>query len=241
MNNESQNYNFLKEYAFGQGLSLFGVADICPLKNFFFALNRDNLKGLNYAVSLGLRLSSKILEDIGDKPTPLYFHHYRQANNLLDQIAFKITNLIQDQDFQALPIAASQLIDWEKQRAHLSHKHIAVQAGLGWIGRSNLLVNKKYGSQLRLVSILTDLPLQIDQPVVDNCGSCQVCINLCPAQAIKKEQNDFDHLGCYEKLREFRNKGYVGQYICGICVRVCKGSKDTKEELEKMTNEELEI
>ena len=224
MQTEVQNYNLLKKYALNQGISLFGVADIRSLKENFLTLEKNNLYGLDQAVSLAMQLSSKIIEDINNRPTKLYFHHYRQVNNALDQIALKITTLIQEKGFDAIPIASSQIVDWEKQLAHVSHKHIAAKAGLGWIGRNNLLINKTYGARLRLVSILTDIPLYINQPVTDNCHACRACINICPAQAIKKNQKDFNHLSCFDKLKEFRNKGYVGQYICGICVKACKGT-----------------
>ena len=219
---KEKNYNILKEYAFKNDINLFGVGDIQTLKEKSFSLDIKGHKDINYAVSMAIRLSDWILDEIKDRPTKLYFHHYRQANNLLDQIAFKIANFIQEQGFQAIPIPSSQIIDWDKQQGHISHKHIAVLAGLGWLGRNNLLINPKYGARLRLISILTDMPLKIDEPVPNGCGSCRACISVCPAKAIKEDQKDFDHMACFEKLREFRNKGYVGQYICGICVRACK-------------------
>ncbi|MEO0087241.1 MAG: 4Fe-4S double cluster binding domain-containing protein, partial [candidate division WOR-3 bacterium] len=61
-----------------------------------------------------------------------------------------------------------------------------------------------------------------ENPNLD-CGDCYACINICPAGAIKEKKEDFDHLKCFEKLKEFQKKGYVGQYICGLCVKVCKG------------------
>jgi len=41
--------------------------------------------------------------------------------------------------------------------------------------------------------------------------------------ATKDKRSDFDHMSCYDQLKEFRKKGYVGQYVCGICVRACAG------------------
>ncbi|MEO0077238.1 MAG: 4Fe-4S binding protein, partial [candidate division WOR-3 bacterium] len=106
---------------------------------------------------------------------------------------------------------------------HLSHKRIGVAAGLGWIGRNNLLVHPQYGSQFRLVTILTDMPLATDTPLNSDCQDCRKCIEVCPAQAIKERPEDFDHMKCFEQLKEFQKKGYVGQYICGVCVKACSG------------------
>lgn len=66
----------------------------------------------------------------------------------------------------------------------------------------------------------------MDKPVKDNCGECHACIEVCPAQAISEKPEDFQHLKCFEKLKEFQKKGYVGQYICGICVKACSGKRE---------------
>ena len=222
MAENKQNYEKLKEFALQLGLSLFGVADISGIRD-EFNLNLDLKSKFDRAISLGKRLLDGVLLDIEDSPTPLYFHHYRQVNFFLDRVAFLISAHIQEQEFLAVPIPASQTLDWERQRGHLSHKKIGSLAGLGWIGRNNLLVNPELGARFRLVTVLTDMPLGADEPMEFACGVCQKCINPCPAQAIKEQREDFDHWTCFEKLKEFRNKGLVGQYICGVCVKACSG------------------
>ena len=150
-------------------------------------------------------------------------HHYRQVNFLLDRAALLTAGLIQDHGYRALPIAASQIIDWDNQRAHVSHKKLGELAGLGWLGRNNLLVNPEFGSRFRLVTILTDMPLGADAPLAMDCGECQRCVSRCPALAIKDTREAFDHRACFEKLKEFKRRGLVGQYICGVCVKACPG------------------
>ena len=220
---KNKNYLELKKFSQGQGADLFGVADISDIKKDFL-LSQKLLEKLDKAVCLGLRLSESILEEIENAPTQLYFHHYRTVNALLDQIALKTSNYIQNKSYLALPIPASQILDWQNQKAHLSHKKLGVLAGLGWIGRNNLLVNQTFGSQFRLVSILTDMPLRIDKPVRKDCGDCRFCVKICPSGAIKDKPSEFDHIKCFEKLKEFQKQRLVDQYICGICVKVCKGS-----------------
>jgi len=223
--NKKENYQRLQDFKLKEGASLFGVADLTKVKTDDFLIDKKLLDKLPYAISIGVALSPTVLEEIIDHPTQLYFHHYRQINMLLDQIALKVTQYIIKEGFNALPIAASQIVDWQNQKAHISHKRIGVAAGLGWIGRNNLLVNEQYGSQFRLVSILTDLPLTPNTPLLENCSECRKCIEVCPAQAIKEKPEDFQHLKCFEKLKEFQKKGYVGQYICGVCVKACNGKK----------------
>ncbi|MDD5730998.1 MAG: 4Fe-4S binding protein [Candidatus Omnitrophica bacterium] len=224
---KNKNYLQLKKFALAQGLDLFGVAGIEAIKDEFM-LSKEVLGKIDNAVSLGIRLSGGLLQEIENAPTRLYFHHYRTANAILDQIAFRVSWFIQNKGFLAVAIPASQILDWQNQKAHLSHKKIAQLAGLGWTGRNNLLVNKKYGCQLRLVTILTDMPLKLDEPSKDNCADCRLCIEVCPAGAIREKPEEFDHLGCFEKLKEFQKRRLVDQFICGVCVNACRGRKEKK-------------
>lgn len=219
---KKKNYFSLNKFCQNLGIDLFGVADISEIKKDFM-LSRKVLARFYRAISLGVRLSHSILEEIENAPTKLYFHHYRTVNNFLDQVALKVCNYIQKKGFLAIPIPASQIIDWQNQKAHLSHKKIGYLAGLGWIGRNNLLVNKELGSQFRLVSILTNMSLKMDKPAKQDCGDCRLCVEICPVSAIKENPQDFDFLKCFEKLKEFQKQRLVDQYICGVCVKVCRG------------------
>ena len=224
MESRENNYLKLKDWVFKQGISFFGVTDIQPLKNDFLHLSRQLIDSFESGISMAVRLSDAVLDEVEDRPTQLYFHHYRQANFHLDRIAFRLVNFIQEEGSRALPIPASQIIDWERQKGHLSHKMVAQEAGLGWIGRNNLLVNPTCGARIRLVTVLTDLPLKHDQPVKDGCRECKKCLSVCPAGAIKERQEEFEHLKCFEQLRLFRKRDHIGQYICGVCVKACRGA-----------------
>jgi epoxyqueuosine reductase len=218
------NYAGLKEFCLQQGADIFSVADISAIKH-EFAFAKRTLEEFDRGVCLGVRLSSSILQEITDEPTMLYFHHYRAVNVFLDQLAIKACNYMQAKGYAALPVPASQILDWENQTAHLSHKKLGVLSGIGWIGRNNLLVNDRLGSHFRLVTILTEMPLDADKPLAEDCGSCRACVVSCPAQAIKENFLEFDHKKCFEKLKNFQRKRMVDQYICGVCVSVCSGRK----------------
>jgi len=68
--------------------------------------------------------------------------------------------------------------------APVLEKALAEKAGLGWIGKHSNLLNKSAGSWFFLGEIYTDLPLPVDEPVNNHCGSCTRCIDICPTQAI---------------------------------------------------------
>jgi epoxyqueuosine reductase QueG len=129
-----------------------------------------------------------------------------------------------------MPIPASQITNARLHKGAISHKAIAAIAGLGWIGRSQLLVNPKLGPRLRLASILTDMPLQPGKPVRNRCGECEACVKACPTHAIKPvgvmeagwvREEVFDPDACFQRLVKFRDDPLYGASICGICVKVC--------------------
>jgi len=61
---------------------------------------------------------------------------------------------------------------------------LAEKAGLGWRGKHTLLLNREAGSTFFLGEIITDLPLPIDAPTSNHCGTCTACLSSCPTQAI---------------------------------------------------------
>ncbi len=218
-------YEELKEISLKEGIVLFGVADIVPIRD-AFVLPEGLSRRFPFGISLGFRLARAIFETIEDAPSQMYYFHYQRANMLLDQAALKITSYIQEKGYDALPIPASQIIDWDKQLGALSHREIARLAGHGWYGRNNLLVNEHYGSQVRYVTVLADLPLTTDAPARGDCGSCHACVALCPAHAIS--ETGFDRDACHQKLKEFTRIQRIGQMICGVCLKCCPGLKTVR-------------
>lgn len=233
--NQKENYQKLRELVSGEGISLFGVADIREIRKDFL-LPKEVAEKLDFAISLGYRLSQSVLDTLIDRPNQLYFFHYQRVNVFLDTVALKVTQFIQNQGstssplkgYQALPIPASQIVEWNATggKGHLSHKQIAHLAGLGWHGRNNLLVNPQFGSQVRYVTILTAYPLTANHPISGSCGECKACIAVCPAGAI--EENNFSLEKCYQKLKEFVKTERISQHICGVCVKVCPGTSNLK-------------
>lgn len=68
--------------------------------------------------------------------------------------------------------------------APIMEKPLAEKAGLGWIGKHTVLLNREAGSWFFLGEIFTDLPLPLDSPVKNHCGTCTACMDICPTQAI---------------------------------------------------------
>jgi epoxyqueuosine reductase QueG len=214
----------LERFAADQGARAFGVADLAPLLAREPGLLEHVGPGFTRAIVAGVRLQSAVLETVTDRPSILYFHHYRQANNRLDALAFAVADRVREAGGRALPLPASQIVARDPMRGHLSHKLLGWAAGLGYFGRSSLLIHPRFGAQLRYVSVFTDLPIPADRPVPGDCGSCRACVAVCPARAIGETREAFDLEACTRKLTEFTRLPFIGQHICGVCVKACRGS-----------------
>jgi epoxyqueuosine reductase len=224
------NYDRLREKASELGADLFGVSETSRLEKYLDDEIKSTATDLPNVVSIAIRLHRKVFDALTDGPNILYKHHYRTANVRLDRIIFDLGSYIQKMDYESMPIPASVYTDWEEKRAHLSHRHAAINAGLGFQGRNGLLVHPEYGAAIRLASLLTDMPLRIDSPLDMDCGNCRACVVACPADAITVLGVDhFNGQACYDRLREFSKRRGIGVHICGLCIKACKGPNQGAE------------
>lgn len=192
----------------------------------------STLPHLRFAISIAVKLSDGVFKTISDAPSFVYFQHYRTANTLLDAIAFRLARVVEKQGFLALPVAASQSLGKDNPyRGVLPHKTAAVLSGLGFVGKSGLFLSKEFGSKVRLATILTDMPLSREFPLLENeCGECTRCKDACPAGAIFGEkptiggERNFDPEKCSKYMKaHFQDVGRGS--VCGICIRVCPKNK----------------
>ena len=99
--------------------------------------------------------------------------YHKLIRKRLQQLAEKISQAIG-------PFGHRAFVD----SAPVLEKALARKAGLGWMGKNTLILNRKAGSWFFLGELLVDLPLPIDQPNDrDHCGKCTACLQVCPTQA----------------------------------------------------------
>ncbi len=226
----------VKSLATRLGADLVGVADL-KLYQDDYGNVKPLLETFPFAISLAVRLSSPIIDGITEHdPTPIYAHHYRTVNALLDDIAIRMANYCQSGGYQALPVPASQVLDDAYSFGAISHKAIAVLGGLGWLGKGDIVVNKKLGPRMRLVTVLTTQPLVPDAPLENKCGDCLECAEVCPVKAIKGisfklkprlREEALNVPACAQRVRQFGNDPRYGSSVCGLCVKVCPFGRKT--------------
>ena len=149
----------------------------------------------------------------------------------LDRIAVRLAFQIEQRGFRALPVPSTSAgLSEMRLQGLVSHKLAANLAGLGWIGKSCMLLTRDHGPRVRWVTVLTDAPLVgagTPQAERDGCKSCSLCVDLCPAGAFtgipfkptEPVEARFDTRKCHRFLQE-RQRTF-GARSCGICVYVC--------------------
>jgi len=194
------------------------------------------LEPFTKAVSVAVHLDKAVVESIEGAPTPLYAQHYRAVNATLNRLTTQLVNWITAQGSSAYAIPASQIVDESNLLGSISHKAVARLAGIGWQGKSLLIVSPQYGPRIRLATILTDIPLSCDKPVKNRCGTWDECTKACPASAIKNirtedryaNREDALHFSrCVEQTRRFKARLGIEAQICGVCIRACPFGRRT--------------
>lgn len=126
----------------------------------------------------------------------------------------------------------------------------AKRAGLGWVGKHTLLINKQRGSFFFLAELIIDLELEYDHPVTEHCGTCTKCIDACPTDAIKADGFVLDSSKCISYLTiELKNdipetfKGKMADWVfgCDICQDVCPWNRFAKSHTEPDFNPKEEL
>lgn len=166
----------LSSLLYNEGASLAGFGDISAL----------DYQGFTSCVALAVKIPAKVIAGIKNGPTRDYFDSYHELNARLNALAELVAKYLSDRGHRALPQTTTTVVESPGYRTPVPHKTCATRAGLGWIGKSALLVTEEYGPALRLSSVLTDAEFDsVSEPInVSRCGSCTACASACPGHAI---------------------------------------------------------
>ncbi len=214
-----------------QGIDFFGVADLAIAESFIQDQGGDYLSKFPKAVSVGIRLLDAVVDQLhmhNDRGAVFAYRGlYNSVNSRLDHAALFLARRIQEEGYQAYPVPASQTVDSDRLTGVVSHKLAANLAGLGWIGRSCLLITPNCGPRARFATVFTDAPLKTGFPMKNNCGDCKACVTICPVKAFTgasfkpsepREARFNAHL-CQNYMKKRQRE--LGEELCGLCVYVC--------------------
>lgn len=223
--------SILENRSKGLGADIFGAADLTIAKDYICQQGGEYLGRFPRAISIGIRLLDTIVDGLHRHEDPsvasAYLALYNTVNAHLDHITLLLAKTIEDEGYSAYAVPATQPVIDSRLYGIISHKLVADLAGLGWIGKSCLLITPAYGPRVRLATILTDAPLETGRPVEVNCGSCRRCVEICPAKAFTGAPFDpweprearFKAQECYSYQNRLKEK--IGAQLCGLCVYIC--------------------
>jgi len=214
------------------GADLHGVADLSPARDFILAQGGAEVARYPRAISMGMALPHSLVDQLpqrADRAVAVgYRHNYDTTNQRLDMLAAQVAGLLQRDGQRALPIPASRRVDNERLCAVFSNKLAAHLAGLGWIGKSCLLVTPRFGPRVRWVTVLTDAPMEAGTPLDERCGACTRCVEICPVQAFTGEpfradeprEKRYDAAKCDRYFKDMQSRD-IETAVCGLCLYVC--------------------
>jgi epoxyqueuosine reductase len=166
-----------------------------------------------------------------------------ETENITDkkQLCGKIAKYDVGNFYYDLKLKLNKIVDFINQRSDFKYKSknkscyvslvekpIAARAGVGWYGKHGIIITERFGSWVVLGEIITELELEADAPLLQSCGDCKICIDLCPTQAIVSPYI-VDRTRCLQYISErpmkvpvdFREVWGDRLYGCTTCQEFC--------------------
>ena len=182
-------------------------------------------KDVRYAVVMLFEMDE---EGMARAPTAIEFGTTITAYSRISFTTVMVAEFLRGLGYHAIPSANCTALNIP----------LAIEAGLGQLGRNAKLINPKFGPRCRIAKVLTDLPVEVGIPhdfgITEFCDTCQKCARECPAQAIPYGKRSFEPVNeCnaagvlqwqldHKKCFEFWAKAGTN---CGVCLRACAFNK----------------
>jgi ferredoxin len=224
----------LTKIAKENGADLIGFADMRRLRGLFEYTDRL-IDRYPYGISLTVALDRWGRYDAStenDYSFPFLEHIARQVKKGIEDMGFSARIIMPDKR-----VSEKNQLYWNGE---VSHKAAAKTAGIGWIGKSTLLVTPEYGPRVCLATVLTDMPLPAATPMKNKCGSCRMCVGACPLGALKgpsfaDHPRDVNEAIDIKKCGALVNPEWEDGSLCYECMLACpKGTKRKKGRLKRV-------
>jgi epoxyqueuosine reductase len=246
LNTSTQNTAIIKQLAKAFGFDFCGIAKAEFLEDEAPRLEKWLKAGMHGQMAymenhFDKRLDPRLLVP-GAKSVVSLVYNYFPEKDLAREGTFKIAKYAYGKDYHF--VIKEKLRHWvEELTSQIGHfdgrvfvdsapvleRVWAAKAGLGWIGKNSLLLNRQMGSFFFLAELITDLELEADGPIKDYCGTCTRCMDACPTDAIP-EPFVVDGSRCISYLtielkeqipQDFKGKMDDWVFGCDICQDVC--------------------
>lgn len=247
---KEKNTNKIQQYYFDylqevNYKGIFGVAKFSNVYNELLPVQQNKLKDLlkqqfddylktGSIVSLGIFYYPEIIDSINvetkgilDKSRwNLYSDEYVHLNNMLKKIGDDVAKNFNG--FSLPPTTGvrvediGNVIDYYPHT--ISHRVVAEHAGLGWRGKSELIITKENGPAVRFTSILFNFPLIQGEKIENMCGECNACLDICPILKNKVNLENYR-----ENCRKFMIILGLTEDVCGKCIKACYRNSIIKE------------
>jgi epoxyqueuosine reductase len=172
----------LKSFVRELGVDLVGITDLYSLKGMPLGIPSDAARFLGHyhsAIVMGAQLG-KLRKSASGTEVSLF----------LESAALAVVDRLERKGRRVLTVHTEDEFDPVNRVGLMSLKVLAKAAGLGWQGRSLLIVSPHYGPIHRWIGVLTDIELRGDPPIPNQCGDCAFCVEECPAGALNLVEFD---------------------------------------------------
>lgn len=236
-----QNFHRVKSFFSGKLIEtgydgVFGVASSKDVYDSLMPVQRSRLEDIcgdqfqtfiknGSAICIGIAYPEHVINciniELSDGTTDkdawnIYSREYHKLNRLLDAISKDIANRFGGIQIPATVerIVVRNVKDYFGMT--VSHRVIAENAGIGWQGKNELVVNEKFSCALRFASVITSLPLAHGEKVKTSCGRCNACLEACSFLKSKEKLEDYR-----ENCRKYIAQLGLDAEVCGKCIKAC--------------------
>jgi epoxyqueuosine reductase len=216
----------VKELAYSLGADICGIACSERFKDAPEGFHpSDVLPGVKSVVVIGRAFNRSLFDAKSNVPYTIVRHKLMDSIN---DISIQMSFALEKKGFMAVPVPSAEPYEfWDEENRHgrgiISLKHAAQNAGLGFIGKNTLLINKRFGNRLWLGAVLTDAEIEADSIREKACPiNCRICIDACPQSAL--DGTTIVQKKC-RKVSTASTPGGGVVLSCNICRKVCPFSK----------------
>lgn len=223
--------NDIKEIAFNNGVDLFGIASVDRFNNAPKGFHpRDIYSRTKTVITFAIKLPTETL--YAENPVP-YTHMNTLSTQKMDLITYNISTELDKLGLKNVLIPTDDpYLYWDNNkqegRGILSLRHVGYLAGLGKLGKNNLLINKDYGNMIQIGALLTPENFESDSLAdYEVCPpNCRICLDNCPQKALTGKTV------IQKKCRQVSNfkteKGYIIKK-CFECRKKCPAALGIKK------------